>query len=151
MTALATDININKIYAGDRQNLRRDLVTGLLVIYRGALMVANATGNVLIGTDAASTTFAGVAKDPLSILAADNTTAGDFEVDLYPAGSGIEIELTCASVVKADIGKAVYLVDSGTVGLYAVPTNKIPVGRIMDIAATNKCMVKMIDFNVATA
>lgn len=137
--SLSSNQNVKKI--DDFEYAKRDCVAGALHIYKGALLNSNSAGNVLLSTDAASQLFAGVANEEVE---QDSTAvAAENKVEVIAANSGKTIKLKLTSVSKADIGKLVYTSADDAVSLTS--TNAVVVGRIMDIAETNYCWVKLIN------
>lgn len=138
--ALSSNQNVKKI--DDFEYVTRDCVAGALHIYAGALLNSNAAGNVKLSTDAASELFAGVAIE--EVEQPSTASIGDNKVKLISANSGKTVKLKLTSVTKADIGKLCYASADDAVTLSA-GTNSVVVGRVMDIAETNYCWVKLIN------
>jgi len=126
----------------DFEYVTRDCVAGALHIYAGALLNSNSDGNVKLSSDATGELFAGVAVEEVS--QASTASAADNKVQLISANSGKVVKLKLTSVTKADIGKLCYASADDAVTLSA-GTYSVVVGRVMDIAETNYCWVKLIN------
>lgn len=144
MTDLTTNQQIERFY--DNNESERDIVAGAISIYTGSLLNSDASGNVLLASDAASEIFAGVSLQE-KVLTSANVSAGDNVVRVHPAGSGVLVRMNLASVTKADIGKTVYVADSGAVSL-SKGTNAVPVGIVgeIDNDFADYCWIKLVAF-----
>lgn len=98
-------------------------------IYIGALLNLNASGQAVVGTDAASQTFAGVAKKAYA-----SATAATQNVE-YETGQ-VE-KFATSSVEAADVGANVFVADDATVTDAAGATNDIKVGKLVRLDGSN--------------
>jgi len=138
MTALSSDF--------DPKRADGDLVGGKVkasqTIYGGSLvMFATATGLCEAGADSSGMAFAGVARDRVV-----GNAAATSDVEFYTTGT---YEFPIGAATQASVGLTVFVVDSGTVGVYATPTNKIPCGKIVEYVSTTKVRVKIDGYAIA--
>lgn len=136
---MALSANIDVVKQIDPMYYKYDVVAGAIHIYRGAILNRDASGNVKLGTDAASETFAGIAYKELD--QASTASAGDNQMEVIGANTGKVVKLKFTGVTKASIGLDVYVNGDDAVALAATTTNDVRVGTIIDIAETNYCLV----------
>ena len=127
------------IYQQKPMLYKYDVVAGAINIYKTAILNRDASGNVKLGSDAVSETFAGIAYEEL--LQGSGASAGDNQIQVIGAKTGNVVKLPFTGVTKADIGKDVYVNGDDAVALAATTTNDVRVGTIIDIAETNYCYV----------
>lgn len=118
-----------------------DVVAGAIHIHRGAILNRDSSGNVKLGSDAASETFAGVAYEELE--QASGASAGDNTIKVIAAKSGKVVKLGFTGVTKAEIGLDVYVNGDDQVALAATTTNDVRVGTIVGVAETNYAYVAL--------
>lgn len=94
------------------------------IIYDGALVAFDASGNIVPLSDTADLTFAGVARK-----GADNSggSAGDETVYIVPKGE-IKVTLDNALAASGLMSTVLYAVDDQTLDVVGNTTNDIPVG-----------------------
>ncbi len=110
------------------------LVADNIVIYKGAIVCLNtSTGYAVVGTDAASRLFLGYAIDHVDTTANGPLGASHASGLLsVRAFRGVLMQsVECTTTAITDIGSAVYVADSGAVGLAAGSTNFVYVGTIV--------------------
>ncbi len=111
-------------------------------IYAGSLvMFATGTGLMEAGADSSGMAFAGVAKD---YVVGNSSATSDVEV--YTEGT---YEFPIAAATQASVGLTAYIADSGTVGVYATPTNKIACGKIVEYVSATKVRIKIDGYAIA--
>jgi len=108
------------------------------VVYAGAMVIANASGNCTNATDAASSRFVGIAR-----RGATNTgAAGAVQAELLTSGD-VELNIQGTSLDATDIGKTVFIFDNDTVTDAAGATNDIPVGSLVRLSSATTCFVRL--------
>jgi hypothetical protein len=108
------------------------------VVYGGAMVIANATGNCTNATDAASSRFVGVARE-----GATNTgVAGAVIAKLYTSGDFL-FNINSTTLDATDIGKTVFIFDNDTVTDAAGATNDVPVGTLIRLPSATTCIVRI--------
>ena len=135
MTATTQDLSIPS-RAANRLSLG---LAGAAVLFAGALVCRDSSGNAVDGSDATGLAFAGLAYAP-----ADNTdgAAGDIEAEFITSGVHL---LTAAGLAAGDEGRAVYLLDNQTVVLsgHASLDYHIYVGRIWKVVSATQAWVEI--------
>lgn len=134
MTALAVDTPITtKI----RPDLLSYAMADNVLIYKGSLVTVNAGGYAIPAADTASTVFAGIADSHV-----DNTVTGH-----TAGGKSVKIQrdrvalLLGSGFAQSSVGLAVYVLDSGTVGLTGAVTNHILVGYVYQYVSATQVWV----------
>ena len=118
------------------------VLAGAIHIYESALLNRNAAGDVLLSTDAASQTFAGISTEELDQAAA--ASAGDNFVKTISRGSGVLVRMKLTGVTKAHLGLSAYAKADDEVQLVGDATNDVLVGTIEMLDETaNYCWVKI--------
>ena len=119
-----------------------DVVAGAIVIYKGAILNRNAAGYAVLGSDTTGERFLGIAYEELNQAA--TALAGDNKINVIPAYSGVTAELTLTGATIADVGREAYSNGDDVLAFGDDVTHNVSVGRVVDIAATNKVLVKFI-------
>ncbi|MBC8138712.1 MAG: hypothetical protein H8F28_22760 [Fibrella sp.] len=108
-------------------------------IYKGALVaVTDATGYLTNASDAAGTTFAGIAFE-----GGDNSSGAAGGLGLRVEKTGTFILDFSGSTSQAIIGKKVYAVDNQTVALAASTANDLYVGDVVALISGGKVRVRI--------
>lgn len=130
MTALTADYD-PKYSRGDFVNAK---ATANSTIYAGGLCIRTTdTGYVLAGSDAANSTFAGVADDHIT------SQAGNANVTLRR--TGVYEYTFSGTATEATVGSEVCVVDDQTVALAATTANDIKCGRIVEFVSATKVRI----------
>ncbi len=133
MTALTENTKID--FIADPSYDKQPVISGAIHIFKNAICSLNAAGGfVVLGTDTASETFAGIAQEELD--QATGGSNGDNDILLLKAGSNIPVLLPITGVTQADVNKDVFIVDDGAVALVAVTNNDVRVGKIYKLTDT---------------
>ena len=133
MAALTADRRMSSRDAG---RLTPAKVKASTTIYGGSLVARlSADGLVQPAADAASVTFAGVAREQVT-----GNAAGTTQIELYQVG---DFEFAIASTTEASVGALVAPVDDQTVGVYGTTTNDIPCGKIVELLSATSVMVRI--------
>jgi predicted RecA/RadA family phage recombinase len=130
MTAL-TD---NKEVSEKHRRLIENPVAASVVIFKGSIVMGNATGYLAPAAALLNATMAGIAYEK-----ADNANglAGDVNCKLLREGL---FELAGAGFTQADIGKVVYASDDQTVST-TQGTNEVAVGKIAQVVSATSVFV----------
>lgn len=99
------------------------------VAYAGGLVVADSSGNVTNGTDAASVKCVGVAAEGKT----NTGSAGAERLNCYGLGATIDFAIYNNSLGFSDIGGPVYLYDNETVAASGSTSNSVFVGILRAI------------------
>lgn len=128
------------------QRILRNVVAGLITIYKGALLnyKAGDVGYVKLGSDTLSENFAGIAMDNLTVTAAQNPSDGTFQILTIGRGSGELVLLTFTDTLTiANEGAACYVNGDDVVKLSVVNTTGGFVGIIREFVSANLAYVQM--------
>ncbi len=124
MTALSADVN--------RQSRSGDIVArgmdgAAQTIYKGALVMNDATGYAVEGADTASCVFLGVARENKVIA----TTESDGTTKIRTERRGLHrFAFGAGNAAVTDVGTEVCITDDNTVDKAATTTNDIKCGKI---------------------
>ena len=129
-----------KIYP-DLTRSEYPVAAGAIHFYKNAICNFDTSGYVKLGADTASEIFAGISLEELD--QATGGANGDNKLKVIPLKSGEVVELTLTGVVITDIGVDAFVNGDDVVALAATTTNDVRVGTIIDIVATNQCLVKL--------
>jgi hypothetical protein len=100
-------------------------VKGSTHLYKNGLVCSSAAAGLAIpGADVAGLVFLGIAQEEV------NNTGADSAVNVKLLTEGSFKFAKSGTIVRADIGRKLYIVDDDTVGLYATPTHKVPCGTL---------------------
>ena len=130
MTAL-TD---NKEVSEKHRRLIENPVAGSVVIFKGAIVMSNASGFLAPAAALLDAKMAGMAYEKVDN---SNGSAGDVNCKLLREGL---FELAGSGFSQADIGKTVYASDDQTVST-TQGTNEIAVGKIAQVVSATKVFV----------
>jgi hypothetical protein len=108
-------------------------------VFKGTLVMVNATGFVQAGTDAANTKFAGMAYETK-----DNTTGAPGDRSLRVEKTG-EFLVNGAGFTQADVGKEAYITDDNTVQT-AANTNGVKVGAITEYVSATQVRIRIDNY-----
>lgn len=114
----------------------------------GVLVARDTSGYAKNATDAASLTFAGVAKEQ-----ADNTDGATGDITVKVHTKGRFKFAAAATYTAADIGKQVYVSDNETVAV-AAPSHSLKCGRLIAVDASGDVWVEIdadVNRNAATS
>ena len=128
MTALAADANRKTRGNAGRQT--GYLMAASQTIYKGALVMINASGLAVPATDAAAGIVVGVADEQVVSAA-----SGSYWIKVR---SGEAFLFAASSITQAMVGTAMYVVDDNTVDDAAGPTNDRPVGILEEFVSTTQ-------------
>ena len=130
MTAL-TD---NKEVGEKHRRLIENPVAGSALIFKGAIVMGNASGFLAPMSPAVDITFQGMAYEK-----ADNSngSAGDINCKLLREGL---FEMAGSGFTQADVGKVVYASDDQTVST-TQGVNEVAVGKIAQVVSATKVYV----------
>ena len=133
MTAL-TD---NKEVAEKHRRLIENPVAASVVIFKGAIVMSNASGFLAPAAALLDAKMAGMAYEK-----ADNSngSAGDINCKLLREGL---FELSGSGFTQADVGKEVYASDDQTVST-TQGTNEVAVGKIAQVVSATKVYVDVM-------
>lgn len=115
-------------------------VAATTVIYRGGFVALDASGDLVMyvapvpAATQVGNKFIGIAQQHIT----SQTAAGDKKCRVQIHGS---IDYTLSGVTKADVGKPVFVTDSGAIGI-AASQNPL-LGWITDLADTNLAQIRM--------
>ena len=126
MTALAKDRNTAR-RAGDQFS---DPVAASTLIYEGALVCLNASGNAVPGSTATGLVPRGVAE-----ARADNSagSAGDIQVSTRSGFFRFGNSASADEITRAEIGDTAYIVDDQTVAKTDGTSTRSAAGKIVDV------------------
>ena len=133
MTALAADRADLRQREG---TIRPFKVVGGDIIYKGAVVAADANGYLVpIGDTAALTHAQGISTEQY-----DNSggSSGDLTARVQ---SGISVNLKCSGATQAWVGRTVCAVDDQTVALPATNTNDRNVGVVQELVSASEVIV----------
>lgn len=125
---------------------KRGIVDGAIHIYKSALLNYEAAniGYVKLADDVASEEFAGIALEEKDLAAADNTSDGTYDTEIYAKGCNkvflLKVDSGCTI---ANIGDTVYAKADDVVDLVAGVSNNVEVGTIVDIYSSTHAWVKI--------
>ncbi|MFA5801537.1 MAG: hypothetical protein WC911_03580 [Thermoleophilia bacterium] len=124
MTALAADVN--------RQSRSGDIVARPMdgapqTIYKGALVMNDATGYAVEGADTASCIFLGVSREAKTIAATE--TDGTTKIRTERRGLH-RFAFGAGNAAVTSVGTVVCITDDNTVNVALTTTNDIPCGKI---------------------
>lgn len=124
----------NKEVHEKHQRLIQTPVAAAVVVYKGAIVMGNASGYLAPMVPAVNITFAGIAAEK-----ADNATGanGDVEADHFRTGL---FKLSGTGFTQADLGKTVYASDDQTVST-TQGTNEVSVGKIAQVVSATEVYV----------
>lgn len=146
MCALSANANVETKLAPQRT--KKQIVDGLIRIYRGALLNYEAAniGYVKLGSDTLSEEFAGIALEEQNLAAADNDADGTYKVEVIPRGSGEWVKLPVTSTITiANEGDPVYVDGDDAVDISTGITNTTGgfVGIIREFISANLAWVQL--------
>lgn len=124
----------NKEVLEKHRRLLENPVAASVVIFKGAIVMSNATGFLAPAAALLDAKMAGMAYEK-----ADNANGADADIDCKLLREGC-FELSGAGFTQADIGKEVYASDDQTVST-TQGTNEIAVGKIAQIVSATKVYV----------
>ena len=130
MTAL-TD---NKEVSEKNSRIIENPVAASTVIFKGAIVMSNATGYLAPAAALADAVMAGIAYEK-----ADNANGADGDVNCKLLREG-SFELSGSGFTQADLGLAVYASDDQTVST-TQGTNEVEVGKIVQVVSASKVFV----------
>lgn len=130
MTAL-TD---NKEVGEKHRRLIENPVAASAVIFKGAIVMGNASGFLAPMNPAVGITFQGMAYEK-----ADNTGGANADINCKLLREGL-FEMAGSGFTQADIGKVVYASDDQTVS-DTQGTNEVAVGKIAQVVSATKVYV----------
>ncbi len=120
------------VLTADRATTRADgalcaFKVGVDIIYEGALVMTDATGWLVAGSDTTGCNFAGVAYETC-----DNSggSAGDKKCKVHL--TGIFDFAYDGTATQASVGALLYLKDDQTLDVVGDVTHNIPVGRVVE-------------------
>lgn len=128
------------------QRIYRNVVSGLIHIYKGALLnyKSGSIGYVGLGADVLSDQFAGIAMEEVNVSAAQNPTNGTFQVLTIGRGSGELVLLTFTDTLTiADEGGNAYVNGDDVVKKSVTNTTGGFVGIIREFVSANLAYVQM--------
>ena len=144
-------LSANKIVVKKAQPAIKKLkcVDGALQIYNGGFVVYEASniGYVMTAEDTLLAEFAGIALEEITKAAADNTSDGDFEVEVLQRGCGQEVLMDVTSTITiANEGDPVYVDTDNEVDIASGIENTTGgfVGIIRQFVSANKAWVQMV-------
>jgi len=129
-----------KIYP-DLTRWEYPVAAGAIHFYKNGICNFDAAGFVKLGADAGGERFSGISLEELDQAAGG--TNGDNKLKVIPFKSGEVVQLDLPGVIITDIGSDCFVNGDDVVALAATTTNDIRVGNIIDIVATNQCLVKL--------
>lgn len=109
------------------------------VVYGGALVMADSSGNVTTAADTASTRCVGVA-----IAGETNTGAAGAKRAEVINGCDVHLAIEGTTLDATDIGKTVYTKDNATVCDATEATNDIPVGELIRLESATVAVVRLL-------
>ena len=124
----------NKEVLEKHRRLLENPVAAAVVIFKGAIVMSNATGFLAPAEALLNAKMAGIAYEKVDNA---NGAAGDVDCKLLREGL---FELSGAGFTQADIGKEVYASDDQTVSI-TQGTNEIAVGKIAQVTSATKVYV----------
>ncbi|MCE9679610.1 hypothetical protein LZP69_10605 [Shewanella sp. AS1] len=110
-------------------DLRSDPVAAATMIYAGAIVMLDASGNAVPGTTATGLSARGVAQAQVDNSAGN---AGDKSITTR---NGCHRFLNDGTITRADIGASAYVVDDETVANSDGGTTRSALGTIVDVEA----------------
>lgn len=121
---------------GRQGKIRKVPVAASTILYEGTMCFEDAGGD-FSGTVVENGTFGGIVVETV-----DNSAGGDGDkfAEVYTDGD-FELPMGSASLVAADIGKAVYASDNYT--LTETATDLVPVGVIVEVVAAAVAVVSI--------
>ena len=130
------------------------LADGAVTVFRGALLTYESgnIGYVQLGTDVLTDEFAGIATENKTLVAGDNVSDGDNEIEVITRGSGDWVKLPVTSTITiANEGDPVYVDTTNEVDVAAGITNTTGglVGIIRQFISANLAWVQLVDELVA--
>ncbi len=138
MAALTADRFTDR-KGGQRENLRSFPVAAATQIYKGSLVMLNASGDLVPGATATGQTAVGVALQNV-----DNTggAAGAERCEVSTAPAGFDTATGGGDDIDGgDIGAVCYIVDDQTVGLTDGGTTRSEAGTVFDIGDSGEVFV----------
>ena len=139
LSADGLDRQIENPDAGFEQTLD---VAASVTIYEGGACFRNASGHAVPTTSTGTFPFLGMAVDQVDNSSGSITTDKPLRVRY-----GHIEEVTITGVTVANIADLVYATDDNTFTLS--PTNAYIVGRVYDVAGTNRARVEFLRINKA--
>lgn len=139
-------------------NTKLKLADGAVTVYRGALLQYENSniGYVELALDTATQAdqgeFAGIATENKTLVAGDNVSDGDNEVEVLTRGSGETIKLPVTSnITIANEGDPVYMDTTNEVDIASGISNTTGgfVGIIRQFISTNLAWIQMVDEHIA--
>lgn len=121
--ALASDRNTPQLGTGKR----RGAVAAAQLIYAGALVMANAAGNIVKGATATGLVGVGRAEERVDNAAG---AAGAKTIDYLPGTFRFNNSADADAITAADIGAVAYAVDDETVAKTHATNTRSPAGVI---------------------
>lgn len=128
------------------QRILRNIVSGTIHIYKGALLnyKAGDIGYVKLGSDTVSEQFAGIAMEEQNLVSSVNTADGLFQVLTIGKGSGELVLLNFTDTLTiANEGAACYVNGDDVVKLSVVNTTGGYVGHIREFVSASQAYVQM--------
>lgn len=130
MAALAADKKrITRNVSG--MKVAEVLLADSQVVYEGALIMRNSSGDPVVGADTASCVFMGVASEAVTSGSSNTTKFVKIEYDHE------EWFATTGTFTKASIGANVCISDDQTLATAAVATNDVLVGILVQLETIN--------------
>jgi predicted RecA/RadA family phage recombinase len=125
----------NKEVSEKHRRLLQNPVAGSSVIFKGAIVMSNASGFLAPASSLADAKMAGIAYEKC-----DNSTgsAGDKECKLLREGAFL---LSGSGFTQADVGKVVYATDDETVALTQAVGDEVAVGKIAQVVSASQVYV----------
>ena len=111
---------------------------GVDVLFTGALLCFDTSGNLVAGADTANFNFAGI-----NVKQVDNSAGSAGDLDAEFAHTQVERIAQNGNITAAMRGELVFLVDDATVGLAADVSNNIEVGTVERYESSSHVWVKV--------
>ena len=139
--ALTENIKVNITPDTTYQN--REVASGAIHFYTGAICNYNTSGYLKLGSDTASEIFAGIAFDELDQASGGNN--GDNSLKTIAAKSGVAVKLGFTGVTIADLGKDVFVNGDDFVALAGTTANDVRVGSVYALTANANEAIIVLD------
>ncbi len=114
-------------------------VEAATMVYKNALVCANADGYLLPGDDASGYLFLGVAYEK-----GDNSSGADGDVAVRTWKGGTYVLATNFTAAQEDVGTEVYIIDDNTVGLTS--TNTVKCGAIVEVLSASEVRIRIDNY-----
>jgi len=125
----------NKEVSEKHRRLIENPVAGSSTIFKGAIVMGNASGFLAPAASLAGATMAGMAYEK-----ADNSNGAAGDIDCKLLREGL-FELAGSGFTQADIGKVVYATDDQTVSLTQAVGDEVAVGKIAQVVSATSVFV----------